>query len=1007
MNASASKFKTFKAVMALAVTASLGAVSLITPSKAAVSQPGYELITHVPVATLPTGASIKIASVTNPSAVIASSRLVALDGYGWWGITTVPAGAGSLCFQATGITASSTCIDPAISREVWLDANGVPALTRVAAAKNIKVHLATTNKTSRFAVLTINGVSTSQPFVKVGTTDIVATFSVPANTTKYLIKTQYTKSKKLFDDVTAIEGDASKLSDIYLTNGLERIFASSAARSNLVLIHYNRPDKNYKGWGIHTWSSKQFGGAATETTWAKPKMPTSSTPTAWGVTFSVPLVSFSTKLPYIIHKLDLKDPSSVDQYVDLATMGNEIWVESGKTDVDGNMLVSRPQQPGQPISSDGPTLAEAQVLAGESARSSLAADSIYFVMTDRYKNGATANDKGGVNSNSVSATGYNPADYSWSHGGDLAGLSDGCERNDGTGEGLPRIKNLGFGAVWITPPFKQNFVQGGSASYHGYWINDFTTIDPHWGTNAEFKSFVDCAHRLGMKVMVDIVMNHTGDVISYRDGSYNFRNLPNTTAQIPSWGTNLKSPAWLNDLSNYHNQGNVQDWGNKSHYQFGDFFGLDDIKTENDVVVQGFADVYAKWVNEFGVDGFRIDTAKHVDDKYFSKWWPKMVEQTATSMTLKNQKLFAYGEYYDSSTVTLASYMRKYGLPSVLDFAFQSKALSFAAGGTSSTLSEVFNNNNNFITKNNSPYDLVTFLGNHDMGRAAFLLNQFGTTRAGSLLLAHDLMFLTRGIPSVYYGDEVGMIGTGGDKASRQDMFPTQVSQWRDEERVWGNSIGNGSSLTAITPLTTRITKLNALRKQYPALATGSETVRVVEGNVLAISRFDKTDRREYVVAFNSGSSAKAIKIPTATPSSSWQSLLTTSTLTSSATGELSVSVPARGTVIFRANNQLPLADDNVSITLSTQINAGSQSVVLSSGVSNQDLGTVTFVMKNGAGPWISIGSDDSRSFGMTWDYQPLVGAGLPAGSKISFAAIYKSSSGAISASGVKQVIIP
>lgn len=1007
MNASASKFKTIKAVMALAISASLGAVSLIAPSTAAVSQMSYELITHVPVATLQTGASIKIASVTNTSAVLATSRLVALDAYGWWGITTVPAGAGSLCFQATGITASSTCVNPAISREVWLDANGVPSLTRVAAAKNIKVHLATTNKTSSFAVLTINGVAVSQPFVRVGTTDFVANFSVPANTTKYLIKTQYTRSKKLYDDFASIEGDASKLSDIYLTSGLDRIFESSAERSNLVLIHYNRPDKNYKGWGLHTWNSNSFGGAATETTWAKAKTPISSTPNAWGITFSVPLASFSTKLPYIIHKLDLKDPSSVDQYVDLATMGNEIWVESGKTDVDGNMLVSRPQQPGQPISSDGPTLAEAQVLAGESARSSLASDSIYFVMTDRYKNGNTVNDKGGVNSSSVNSTGYNPADYSWSHGGDLAGLSDGCNKTDGSGEGLPRIKNLGFGAVWITPPFKQNFVQGGSASYHGYWINDFTTIDPHWGTNTEFKSFIDCAHRLGMKVMVDIVMNHTGDVISYRDSSYNFHNLPNTTAFIPSWGTNLKSPAWLNDLSNYHNQGNVQDWGNKSQYQFGDFFGLDDIKTENDVVVQGFADIYSMWVNDFGVDGFRIDTAKHVDDKYFSKWWPKMLEQTAPSMTLKNQKLFAYGEYYDSSAATLANYMRKYGLPSLLDFAFQDKALQFASGGPSSNLSQVLDNDNNFITKTNSAYDLVTFLGNHDKGRAAWLLNQSGTTRAQSLLLAHDLMFLTRGIPSVYYGDEVGMIGTGGDKASRQDMFPTQVLQWKAEDRVWGSAIGTGSSLTAVTPLTTRIAKLNALRKQYPALATGSEITRVVDSNVLAVSRFDKSDRREYVVAFNSGSSAKTIKIPTSTPSSSWQPLLTTSTLSSSATGELVVSVLARGTVIFRANNQLPLADDNLSITLSAQLNAGSQSIVLSSAVNNQDLGTVTFVMKNGNGPWNSIGSDDSRSFGMTWDYQPLVGAGVPAGSKISFAAIYKSSSGTISVSGIKQVIIP
>lgn len=1007
MSASAGRFKILIGVLALALTSSLGGFTLITPSNAAISQPSYDLITHVPVAALPVDASIGISSATNPSSVIATSRLVALDNYGWWGITKVPAGAGSVCFAATGIPKSATCVDPVISHEVWLDANGVPALTRVQAAKNIKVHLSTTNKTSRFAVVTIDGVSTSQPFVKVGTTDFVATIPVAATTTKYQIKTQNTKSKKLYDDFTPVEGDASKLSDIYLNNGMGTIYSSVAARSNLVLIHYHRDDKIYKSWGLHTWFSDSFGGAMTPTTWIRPKTPISSTPSTWGITFSVPLASFSSKLPYLIHKGELKDPAIGDQFVDLDKMGNEIWIESGKVDVDGNLIIARPQQPGTETVVEELTPEQAIALAGDSSRSSLASDSIYFVMTDRYKNGNSANDNGGINSTNRNSTGYSPTDISWSHGGDLAGLSDGCNRNNGTGEGLPRIKNMGFGAVWITPPFKQNFVQGQSASYHGYWINDFTTIDPHWGTNAEFKSFVDCAHRLGMKVIVDIVMNHTGDVITYRDNSYSFHNSPNTSAYVPSWGTNIKAPAWLNDVSNYHNQGSVGDWGNQAQYQNGDFFGLDDVKTENDVVVQGFADVYSKWVNDFGVDGFRIDTAKHVDNAYFSKWWPKMISQTSTSMVTKNQNLFAYGEYFDSNTSSLANYMRKYGLPSVLDFAFQAKSLNYASGGAASNLTEVLNNDNSFITKTKSSYDLVTFLGNHDMGRAAWLLNQTGTTRAQSLLLAHDLMFLTRGIPSVYYGDEVGIVGSGGDKGARQDMFPTQVSQWKTEGRVWGNPIGSDSYLTATTPLTTRITQLNSLRKQYPALAIGSETTRLVDANVLAISRFDSQDRREYVVAFNSGSSAKTVKIPTSTASSSWQALLTGSTLNSSATGELSVSVPARSTLIYRANSQLPAANDNVSVTLAALADSSTKTILLGSGVSNQDLGSVTFVMKNGNGPWTAIGTDDSRNFGMTWDYQPIVGAGIPAGSKLSFAAIYKSTSGTVSVSGIKVVVIP
>ena len=1003
MNLELSRFKAFG--VGLALLPMLGSIVTTTATEAASIQPSYELIAHVPVATLPVDAQVQISSNSAPNTIIGTTRLESLDNYGWWGIVTVPAGAGTLCFNATGLPKSSTCVNPVISRQVWLDVAGVPYLSRVAAAKNIKVHLSTSSKTNRFGVLTVNGISQTQPFVKVGTTDFVAVFPVAATTTTFSIRTQSTKSKKLVDDVIDFEGNAAKLSEIYITNGLPQIFASLAEQTNTVYIHYHRDDNIYKSWGLHTWYSNSFGGAATDTTWAKPKTPISSKPDSWGITFKVPLAAFSSKLPYVIHKGDLKDPASGDQYVDLSVIGYEIWVESGKVDLDGNLLIAYPQLPGADLSPDELSIADATALAADSPRSSFAADSIYFVMTDRYKNGDSSNDKGGINSSNRSETGYDPADSAWSHGGDLAGLSDGCTRTDGTGDGLPRIKNLGFTAVWITPPFKQNFVQSGSAAYHGYWINDFTTIDPHWGTNAQFKDFVDCAHRLGIKVIVDIVMNHTGDVINYRDGYYGFRSSSSSTANIPSWGTNIKAPNWLNDLSNYHNQGNVGDWGNPDQYKNGDFYGLDDIKTENEVVINGFADVYSRWVNDFGVDGFRIDTAKHVDNQYFSKWWPKMVNQTASNMAAKKQSLFAFGEYFDSNGTNLANYMRKYGLPSVLDFAFQSRAVSYATGGNSSNLSEVFGNDNNFIANSKSPYNLVTFLGNHDMGRVGYLLNQSGTTRAQSDLLAHDIMFLTRGIPSVYYGDEVGMIGSGGDKSARQDMFPTQVSGWRSEDRVFGSSISTGSSLAVTTPLTTRIKQLNELRKSNPALAIGSQTQRLADGNVLVVSRFDAITRTEYLVAFNTGNSDRTVKLTTSTPSSNWTSLLAAGSISSNGLAEVTITVPARTSLVYKALSALPVATA-AAVTLNANLVSSNQTIQLSAGVTGTDLGTVTFAARQTDGSWQVLGSDDSRSFGMTWDYQPFVGSGLAKGSKVAIAAIYKSSSGSISVSAVKTITI-
>lgn len=1003
--------KVIRKILAPAITLALLGASFclvsIQPSSANSVKASFDLIVHVPTATLPANPAITVALGNDQNAIKVSSRLEDLDAYGWFGITTVPAGSTLLCITATGLPTGNNCIDPGAQKHLWLDNSGSIFLSRVAAAKNIKVHLNTSSKTNRFAVLNINGIEQSQPFVRSGT-DFIATFAVPANTTNYTIKTQSLRSKKLIDDTLPIAGNASKVSDIFLNNGVDKIFSSAAARSNQVVIHYNRPDNNYRGWGLHLWyDGAKGGGALTETTWARAKTPVSTRPDSWGVRFVITLAPFSSKLPFIIHKGDLKDPSDLNQYLDLEKYGNEIWLESGKVDLDGNIVISYPQLPGVETSTESLSLSEATALATDSARSSFASDSIYFVMTDRYKNGDPSNDLGGTGSSNRSISGFDAADPGWSHGGDLAGLSDGCEKTDGSGDGIPRIKRMGFSAIWITPPFRQNFVQQGSAAYHGYWINDFTTIDPRWGTNAQFKNFVDCAHRLGLKVVLDIVVNHTGDIITYSDGWYGFRSSPTNRAYVPSWASSIKGPSWLNDVNNYHNQGNISDWGNSYQIQNGDFFGLDDIKTESDTVINGFADVYSTWVNDFGVDGFRIDTAKHVDSQFFSKWWPKMVAQTESKMNSKNQKLFAFGEFWDDNIYTQANYARKYGLPSALDFSFQTKSLSFISGGAASNIGDVFNQDNLFVAKDKSPYNLVTFLGNHDKGRAAYLLNQSGSTRSQSVLLGHDLMFLTRGIPSVYYGDEVGMIGTGGDKAARQDMFPTQVSWWRSEDRVFGGSIGTGSSLGITTPLTSRITLLNSLRKAHPALASGSQTIRLSDGNCLVVSRFDAQSKTEYVVAFNSANAARTVTISTATPLTSWQALIGSASPTSNASGEISISIPARSTLVLKANGPIPQADENLLVGLNTAIDSASKSVILSSAVPGKDLGTVTFAVKQNNGPWSVVGADDSRSFGMVWDYQNILGVGPSSQTKVSIVAIYKSTSGKISISPIREVTIP
>ena len=266
----------------------------------------------------------------------------------------------------------------------------------------------------------------------------------------------------------------------------------------------------------------------------------------------------------------------------------------------------------------GPALEQ---LSRPPAYSSLASQRIYFVMPDRYANGDPSNDRGG-STGSRSVTGFDPADTGWYHGGDLKGLTGGC--TDAV-HGLQRIKDLGFTAIWVTPVVGQQAVQGSSAAYHGYWARDFTDVDKHLGSAEDFKAFTDCAHRLGLKVILDVVVNHTADVIlvgsgfigpderPYRDcrgkafvasryaGGRTFpclsaRNMPRQATLIGADRT-AKKPAWLNDVTAYHDRGDI-DFSSCSAtcFEQGDFFGLDDLFTEQPRVVNGLAQVYGDWI---------------------------------------------------------------------------------------------------------------------------------------------------------------------------------------------------------------------------------------------------------------------------------------------------------------------------------------------------------------------------------------------------------------------------
>src|SRR5919201_437431 len=606
-------------------------------------------------------------------------------------------------------------------------------------------------------------------------------------------------------------------------------------------------------------------------------------------------------------------------------------------------------------------------------------------MPDRYANGDRGNDDAGV-PGPRGTNGYDPTDPGWYHGGDLAGLTGDCT---GARHGLARIRDLGFTALWMTPVVKQKWVQGLTAAYHGYWGLDFTTVDPHLGTDQDFANLVSCAHSLGMEVYLDVVVNHTADVISLPPRTYSnapFRDCTGETfdaaryaggssfpclapafmPQVPSLPVgeeHAKKPEWLNDPTRYHDRGDI-DFGSCSEpcFEQGDFYGLDDLFTEEPTVVDGLADLYASWITRFKVDGFRVDTARHVNAAFFRVWVPKILAAARSSGTTDFP---IFGEVALTDLTELAPFVRDRGLPEVLDFPFQDAAAGFAAGETSaSALADRLRGDDYLRTPSGVEPTPPTFLGNHDMGRAAYEIEQrshaHGDTLLRRVLLGYDVLYLLRGAPVVMYGDEVGMMGSGGDQQARQDMFSTQVPEWKTQERVGSTPIGDRSSFDVSSPIAAHLRELAKLRDDNPALSTGSTVIRRVRRNVLVVSRIDAATRHEEVVALNSGTAAARAGVTTSTPKTLWTPLLGSPRIAQRGR-RLQFDVPALGAVLLRAGSSVPAtapskprvrvtADD---ISRYWRVSAAVHGATVS----------VTFAVHRPGGAWQRLAIDDAPPY--------------------------------------------
>lgn len=346
---------------------------------------------------------------------------------------------------------------------------------------------------------------------------------------------------------------------------------------------------------------------------------------------------------------------------------------------------------------------------------------VYFMMTDRFFDGNESNNT----ASGADTYGKNPGLY---HGGDFAGVT----------AKLDYLQDLGVNTIWLTPIVENiagvTVTDEGkedvpyNAAYHGYWASDFTKLNPTMGTTEEFKTMISEAHKRGMRIMVDIVVNHAG------------------------YGTESTFADMLRDKS--VSEGDIKSWQSD----------LPDFATENADVRAKLVEWQTSWMKNYGVDYFRVDTVKHVD----STTWAALKNST----TEVNPSFKMIGEYYGAGYASNGSTLGSGQMDADLDFDFNDQATSFVSGNISSV--EKFLSARNSAL--NNAYMTGQFLSSHDEdGFKASLMNGKKYTEdeaTSAALVAATLQLTAKGIPVIYYGEEVGLSGLNNYpyQTNRYDM---------------------------------------------------------------------------------------------------------------------------------------------------------------------------------------------------------------------------------------------